>query len=631
MLTMEITRLIERCRQGDAEALGELYKAYARQMRGVCRRYICDEQTVEDVLHDAFVIIFTSFDRLRDYRRAEAWMTSITRNVASKCKDYLEALPTVSLDTTNEADLVTSVDEEKDVRGVPLSDVMRMIDRLPYGYGQVFRLSVFEGMSHKEIAKTLGIEPHSSSSQLARAKKMLRKMMQQYWVAVLLFLLMPIAFFLLWKEKPQIQQKEKTIVEKQKLKEDVHQASPKESPNKKKQDPMIVHVLERHRAITSVDTISIIAQTNNKKFLGTTDSVDTMQTFIARTNNNIVITNYHDTLQSCIAQTMDSVEFDILSNTISQEQMKPDSTTTDTTNSIRNLELPHYNMAELFPHNPVTNSKKDKRWSLELTYAGQFAAQNSYNQPFSYKPYIDPRIQHSPGEAPSYIVPSSIDNWTDYAVYLANNPDVMSEKTRSAIMRIALNNAGLPGEDKILRTSRHQMPITWSLALKYKLNNRFGLESGLSYSCLTSDFEMGADDHLGMGSDAHLGKNAISEHQTIHYLGIPMKGIYVMYGGKLWNLYGSIGLTTEIPVHSTLRSNYYIYGQHEASDKTTIRAPWQFSTNFGIGLQIHLTPNIGLFTEPSLQYFIPMQSDIETYRTEHPFTFSLPLGIKFTW
>ena len=76
MLTMEITQLIERCRQGDEDALGELYKAYAQRMRGVCRRYISDEQTVEDVLHDAFVIIFTSFDRLRDVRRAEAGATS---------------------------------------------------------------------------------------------------------------------------------------------------------------------------------------------------------------------------------------------------------------------------------------------------------------------------------------------------------------------------------------------------------------------------------------------------------------------------------------------------------------------------------------------------------------------------
>ena len=84
MLPMEITRLIERCRQGDADALGELYKAYAQRMRGVCRRYVKDEQTVEDVLHDAFVIIFTSFDRLREDCKAEAWMMAITRNVASK-------------------------------------------------------------------------------------------------------------------------------------------------------------------------------------------------------------------------------------------------------------------------------------------------------------------------------------------------------------------------------------------------------------------------------------------------------------------------------------------------------------------------------------------------------------------
>ncbi|MCR5820611.1 MAG: hypothetical protein K6F94_06680 [Bacteroidaceae bacterium] len=46
---MEVTRLIKRCRQGDADALAGLYKAYAQRMRGVCRRYISDEQTVEMV------------------------------------------------------------------------------------------------------------------------------------------------------------------------------------------------------------------------------------------------------------------------------------------------------------------------------------------------------------------------------------------------------------------------------------------------------------------------------------------------------------------------------------------------------------------------------------------------------
>ena len=186
-------------------------------------------------------------------------------------------------------------------------------------------------------------------------------------------------------------------------------------------------------------------------------------------------------------------------------------------------------------------------------------------------------------------------------------------------MRIALNNASGPGEDKILRKTHHQMPVTWSLALKYRLNHRFGLESGLSYSRLSSDFEMGTNG------------NTIGEQQTIHYLGIPMKGIYNMYSGQRWGVYGSLGMTTEIPVHATLHSDFFVNGLYEASDKTTIRAPWQFSATFGLGLQYHLTPSIGFFAEPSMQYFIPMKSDIETYRTEHPFTFSLPVGIRFTW
>ena len=565
MLTMEITRLIERCRQGDEDALGELYKAYAQRMRGVCRRYISDEQTVEDVLHDAFVIIFTSFDRLRDSNKAEAWMTTITRNVASKCKDHLEALPTVSLEETSEAELIASENEERDVRGVPLSEVVRMIDRLPEGYGQVFRLSVFEGMTHKEIADMLGIEPHSSSSQLARAKKMLRKMMQQYWAAIFLLLFVPIAFFLFRKENVTVKSEKPVVAEQRDTK--------KESPTEQPQEPVIVQKPVHHPTIISSDT-----------------------------------------LQPVIAQMVDSVRSDTLFNIIAQEHIVPDTTSTDTTETIRKVEIPHYDITELQYEKPSTG----KKWSLELAYAGQFDEQNRYNQPFIYKP-APSDVQSLPGPSPSPIIPSSIDNWTDYAVYLANHPDVVSAQTRSVIMRIALNNANRPGEDKILRTSHHQMPVTWSLAVKYRLSNRFGLESGLSYSRLNSDFEMGADG------------NTICEQQSIHYLGIPVKGICNLYAGRHWSLYGSLGLTTEIPMRSVLHSDYFVNGQYEVSDKTILRAPWQFSTSFGLGLQYHLTPNVGFFVEPSLQYYIPMKTDIETYRAEHPFTLTLPLGIRFTW
>ena len=568
MLTMEIARLIERCRQGDADALGELYKAYAQRMRGVCRRYINDEQAVNDVLHDAFIIIFTSFDRLRDASKAEGWMMSITRNVASKYKDHLDRRPFVPL---KEAESLAAHDEKTSVRGVPLEDVLRMVERLPEGYGQVFRLSVFEGMSHKEIATMMGIEAHSSSSQLARAKKILRKMMQQYWAAVLLLLLMPLTFFLLRKGDTAVEEIPAIAKQKDTPEQKTHT---NELSLEQAQEPIIVHIPVHHTPI--------------------------------------------DTLQPVIVQAIDSITSDTMSNTMAQEQTIQDTIAKDTTETLRKLELPNYDIADLFVETPSGRSSNEQKWSIELAYAGQLSELSRYNQPYTYLP-APSATQSLPGPGPSPVVPTSIDNWSDYALYLAIHPDAVSEKTRSIIRRIALNNANQPGNDKILRTSHHLMPITWSLALKYKFDDRWGIETGLGYSRLTSDFEMGADG------------NIISEQQTIHYIGIPVKGIYHIYNKKMWSLYGSLGLKMEIPVSSTLRSDYFINGQYETTDKTTLRAPWQWSVGTGLGLQYHLTPNIGLFAEPSLQYYIPMQTDIETYRTEHPFTFSLPLGIRFTW
>ena len=534
MFTMEITRLIERCRQGDADALGELYKAYAQRMKGVCRRYVSDEQAVEDVLHDAFVIIFTSFDRLRDNRKAESWMMSITRNVASKYKDHLKSLSFVPLE---EAESLVAPNEETTVKGVPLEEVLKLIDKLPEGYGKVFRLSVFEGLSHKEIADILDIEPHSSSSQLARAKKMLRKMMQQYWVAGLLLLLVPVTFFLLRKGDSAVKD-EKPVVAKQK-----------------------------------------------------------------------------DTPKSVIAQAVDSVVSDTLSNMIAQEQIIPDTIATDTTETKRKAEIPHYDVADLFPQKPTKGIHRLKKWSVDLAYVGSFGEQN-YNRPYGFTetPMIAPT-----GEPPS---PVTFENWSDYAAFLADNPDDGTSHTRSVIMNIALNNAGdAPGTgtDKIIRKSHHYMPINFSLALKYRLNNRFALETGLTYSRLKSEFEMGSNG------------NTINEQQTIHYLGIPVKGIYNIYNRKMWSLYGSLGLSIEIPVHSPLNTSYYLHGILEATEKSTIHAPWQWSVGTGLGVQYNFTPNIGLFAEPSLQYYIPTGTQIETYSTEHPFNFSLPLGIRFTW
>lgn len=76
--------------------------------------------------------------------------------------------------------------------------ILSMIESLPEGYGKVFKLAVLEGLSHKEISLLLNIAPHSSSSQLSRAKNMLRKLISQYCIIFGLFILSFIISIQIW-------------------------------------------------------------------------------------------------------------------------------------------------------------------------------------------------------------------------------------------------------------------------------------------------------------------------------------------------------------------------------------------------------------------------------------------------
>lgn len=559
---MEIAELIERCRQGDADALGELYNANVSKMRNVCRRYISDEQAINDIIHDSFVIIFTSLDKLRDNDKAEGWMMSITRNIAYKYKEELKKHHATSIEETMVAESLIEESNEKDIKGIPIGEVIKLIGKLPEGYGKVLRLSVFEDMTHKEIANLLGIEAHSSSSQLARAKKMLRKMMMKY-SPIFLILLVPFTIVLLKKESEVTKDKKKI-------------ASKQEKSHKEQHSKLQVMRPNSHRYLIS--TIS--------------------------------------TSRSAIVKEKDTVAVNAINNNSEADTISQDSSceneSLNTIHVIKKIQLPKQNIAESFKQKAIFNDYEKNRLSLRLAYSGGLGDTRQE------RPYI---ITEKQATAPTGEQPSSVsfDNWRDYAIYLANQPTDVGSRSRIVVVKIALNNANQPGDDKIIRASHHYMPTTWSLALKYNLSKQFSVESGMNYSRLCSDFELGTDG------------NIIQEHQRIHYIGIPMKGFVNMYERNTWGIYGSMGVTMNIPVNSSLNKDYYIHNKLSDTEKASIHAPLQWTVNTGLGVQYNFTRNISIFAEPNLQYNIPTNSSIETYLTEHPFTITLPLGVRFTW
>jgi len=274
-------------------------------------------------------------------------------------------------------------------------------------------------------------------------------------------------------------------------------------------------------------------------------------------------------------------------------------------------------IADLSTEQPGENKGTQTKWSIGFTYTCGMNEQNT-RRPFGFTEKPLPTIASA--------IPVTFDKWGDYAHYLANTPSEGDSRTRDILRQIALDNGSQPATDNIERKSHHYMPVTWSLALRRQLSGRLGVETGLGYSRMTSDFETGSG-----GSPDQTSKSCISEQQTIHYLGIPLKGSYNVYHAGPWNVYGSLGIKLEIPVSGAHRTNYILNGVVEQTERSTVYAPWQWSVGTGLSLQYNVTPTVGFFAEPSLQYCIPTGSSIETYLTEHPLTFSLPVGVRITW
>jgi RNA polymerase sigma-70 factor (ECF subfamily) len=174
----------------------DLYQLYKHKLLNICKQYAREEDVAEDLLHDAFVIILTSLDKLEDPDKLESWMTSIVRNVGYHYRQHAQ----------KEQSAIRQLAKENLVTHEPMltpdyDQLQSLVTQLPLGYQKVFRLSVFEGLSHQEISQLLGIAPHSSSSQLSHAKRMLRHLVKMSWGPILLIIAIPMTIWLFTQKK----------------------------------------------------------------------------------------------------------------------------------------------------------------------------------------------------------------------------------------------------------------------------------------------------------------------------------------------------------------------------------------------------------------------------------------------
>ena len=475
--------IIKRAKRKDPEALAAIYEMYYPRMMGTCINIVReDKDMASDLVHDAFILAFVSLDKLRDNERLGEWLTTIVRNVALKHKAQKGRMRIESLSEIDGMDSSSPPDAFVNSR-----DILRLVEQLPKGYAKVFRLSVIEGFTHKEIADMLGIEPHSSSSQLSRAKRLLRRMMQYRKLAVVLLLvgLTPLYFFWPHHDKQETCEISKT----------------KKRPQSRQSNDV------------NMDT----------------------KPYSHATDGGIDIASCKDTTISLPVIEEDHLFVEAVED------------------SVRIIFKDTVIMPESY-HLANDGKARSRKWTFLA--AGSFAPALAKNM---------------------------------YKVFSADN---------------------ITSADGETTEEQHDKPTTFGVSLSKPLNDKWSIETGLQYSVLNSYFTQTSGRHTSIS------------HQTVHYLGLPLKLSHRMVKHKRLSVYQSAGITLNLPMYGKMDTNGKAY---------SVSPSMQWATNISFGLQYELTPNMNIFIEPTVNWFIPSDSGTHTIWTEQPIMVTSPFGIRFTW
>ena len=154
----------------------------------------------------------------------------------------------------------------------------------------------------------------------------------------------------------------------------------------------------------------------------------------------------------------------------------------------------------------------------------------------------------------------------------------------SPLLGVLLYNEGKEVETDI----KYRLPIRAGLSFAYKLNERFSLGSGVTYTNLRSDMREGSNSHYFTGE------------QTLHYVGIPLNMRYNIISWKGLELYVSSGLLAEKCVSGKLKKGYILNNRVEKE-------------------------------EPGDSYYFKDGSSLKTIYKDKPFNFNFNLGVRFTF
>jgi len=185
----EIEMLVERARQGDRAAFGQLVNEYKDKIYNYVARMLNDPYEAEDVTQEAFLRAYKSLPRFRGASSFHTWLYRIASNLAiDVVRKRKRQDPTFSLDEPLESDDGEYERELPDETGGPEDRtstretrvaVRRAIMDLPEKLRDVMILYELQGETYEDIADILDVPLGTVKSRLFNARNRLKDSLQE--------------------------------------------------------------------------------------------------------------------------------------------------------------------------------------------------------------------------------------------------------------------------------------------------------------------------------------------------------------------------------------------------------------------------------------------------------------------
>jgi RNA polymerase sigma-70 factor (ECF subfamily) len=163
-------QLAHRARDGDADALTELYQRYRHPLYSHAWRMLRDRAAAQDIVQEAFARAIAGMSRTRERGelRFKAWIFRIATNL---CLKHLTRNMRWSQDERRVAEKPSTSDPETGRRRTEIAaHVAAALEDLPPRYRQILLLRELDELSYDELAEVLGLDRGRVKVTLHRAR-----------------------------------------------------------------------------------------------------------------------------------------------------------------------------------------------------------------------------------------------------------------------------------------------------------------------------------------------------------------------------------------------------------------------------------------------------------------------------